>query len=189
MQNQLLLLEDVGKLGRKGDIVTAKPGFVRNYLIPQKKAVVATAHTLKLRARLQEERTKQAAVDKKEAEALAKVIEGRKLSTKVKVDPAGHMYGSVTAADIVNLFEKEGIELEKSYITLVHPIKTTGEHKVELRLKEGVPAHIIIEIVGEGERKSVKKEAAKKTKKKEEETEESSEEAKSEEPKESSDQE
>ncbi|PCI94786.1 50S ribosomal protein L9 [Candidatus Aerophobetes bacterium] len=184
MQNQLLLLEDVGKLGRKGDIVTAKPGFVRNYLIPQKKAVVATPHTLKLRVKLQEERTKQAAEDKTEAEALAKVIEGRKLSTKAKVDPAGHMYGSVTATDIVNLFAKEGVELEKGFITLIHPIKTTGEHRVDLRLKEGVPTHIIIEIIGEGERKSVRKEAAKKTKKKEE-TEEKSEETKEKESKES----
>lgn len=164
MQNQLLLLEDVGKLGRKGDLVTAKPGFVRNYLIPQKKAVVATKHALKMRAKLQEERLKQAAEDKKEAEALAKVIEGKKLVTKVKVDPAGHMYGSVTVADIVKLFENEGMDMEKGFVVLPQPIKKTGEHRVELRLKEGVPTHIFIEIVGEGERK-VSKEAAKKTKK------------------------
>jgi large subunit ribosomal protein L9 len=158
MQNQLLLLEDIHRLGRKGDIVKTKPGFARNYLLPQKKAVVATAHALKMRIRLQEEREKQAIVDKKEAEALAKLVEGKILKTEVKVDPAGHMYGSVSASDIVKLFEIEGVTVDRQFIALVHPIKVTGEHKIELKLKEGVNTFILLHIIPEGGFKEAKKE-------------------------------
>lgn len=150
MQNQLLLLEDVGRLGRKGDIVKAKPGFARNFLLPQKKAVVATPHTLKMRAKLQEEREKQAVSDRKEAQTLAAIIEGKELSVEVKVDPAGHMYGSVSAQDIVKLFEEQGVALDRHYVLLVHPIRTTGKHKIDLRLKEGITASFLLHILPEG---------------------------------------
>lgn len=150
MQNQLLLLEDVGRLGRKGDIVKAKPGFARNFLLPQKKAVVATQHTLKLRARLQEEREKQAIVDKQEAIKLAGLVEGKELLVEVKVDPAGHMYGSVSAQDIVKLFENEGVFFERTNVALVHPIRVTGKHKIDLRFKEGIVASFLLNIVPEG---------------------------------------
>jgi large subunit ribosomal protein L9 len=157
MDNQLLLLEDVGRLGRKGDIVKVKPGFARNFLLPQKKAVVATSNTLRMRTKLQEEREKQAHKDKVEADALAKVVEGKILKTEVKVDPAGHMYGSVSSQDIVKLFEEQGVDIERSYVTLVHPIKVTGEHKIELRFKEGVVTYFLLHIIPEGGSIEVKK--------------------------------
>lgn len=150
MENQLLLLEDVKGLGRKGDIVVSKPGFARNYLVPQKKGVVVTKHTLRMRAKLQEEREKQGRKDKAEAEALAKLIGGKVLTTEVKVDPAGHMYGSVSAYDIVQLFEEQGVTIDRHYVVLVHPIKVTGEHSVELRLKEGVVTSFTLKILPEG---------------------------------------
>ena len=150
MQNQLLLLEDVGKLGRKGDLVKAKPGFVRNYLLPQKKAVIASKQTLRLREALQKERAKQALKDKEESEKLAKVIEGKVIETTVKVDRTGHLYGSVSITDIVRLFEAEGLDLEKQHVMLAQPIKKLGDHKVELKLKEGVPTHVFIKVKGEG---------------------------------------
>jgi large subunit ribosomal protein L9 len=158
MDNQLLLLEDIGRLGRKGDIIKVKPGYARNFLLPQKKAVVATANTLRMRARLQEEREKQAKQDKVEAERLAKIIQGKVLSIEVKVDPAGHMYGSVSAQEIVKLFEEQGVDIERQYILLTHPIKVTGEHKIELRLKEGVLAYFHLHILAEGKPLQMKKE-------------------------------
>jgi len=150
MENELLLLEDVRGLGRKGDIVKPKPGFARNFLVPQKKGVVVTAYTLRMRAKLQEERERQAREDKVESEALAKVIDGKTLTTEVKVDPAGHMYGSVSAQDIVNLFEEQGVTIEKNYVLLVHPIKVTGDHTIELRLKEGVMTKFLLKVIPEG---------------------------------------
>ncbi len=146
MGNQLLLIEDVDDLGRSGDLVSVKPGYARNFLLPQKKAVVADKYTLRLRARLQEERAKRAVVDKKEAEELSAKIDGMVLNIEVKVDPEGHMYGSVTAVDIVHLFEQNGIELERRSVVLSQPIKTLGVHSVALKLKEGVPAKFTLHV-------------------------------------------
>lgn len=146
-QQQLLLLEDVEKLGRSGDIVKVKPGFARNYLLPRGAALVATKGALLRQKRLQEERAKKAAEDKATAEAVAKVIEGAILTTVVKTDPEGHMYGSVSVADIANmLLEQKSATVEKKQIALKHPIKTTGVHEVQINLPEGVTALIHVKI-------------------------------------------
>lgn len=150
MRNQLLLIEDVDGLGRSGEVVSVKPGYSRNFLLPEKKAVVADKFTLRLQAKLKEERAKRAEIDRGEAEKLAAQIEGKVLSIEVKVDPDGHMYGSVAAADIVRLFEGEGITLERRNVVLVHPIKALGDHPIQLKLKEGVPAQITLRVVCEG---------------------------------------
>ena len=146
MRNQLLLIEDVEDLGRSGDVVSVKPGYSRNFLLPQKKAVIADNFTLRLQDKLKKERAKRAEVDRKDAEELAAKLEGMVLTSVVKVDPDGHMYGSVAAVDIVRLFEKEGIVLERRNVALLQPIKTLGEHTIQLKLKEGVPAQIILKI-------------------------------------------
>lgn len=140
MGNQLLLIEDVDNLGRSGDIVTVKPGYARNFLIPKKVAVVANKFTLRLREKLKAERAQLAENDRKEAEVLAEQISAKILEIIVKVDQEGKLYGSVSNADIVRLFEQEGITLEKRNVLLTAPIKSLGEHTVSLKLKEGVPA-------------------------------------------------
>lgn len=150
MQNQLLLIQDVEDLGRSGDIVTVKPGYARNFLIPQKRAVVADKYTLRLQAKLQEERAKQAAEDRKEAEDLAGRLEGKSITIEVKVDPDGHMYGSVAAMDVVNLLGNEGITIERRNVLLAAPIKTLGVHVINLKLKEGIPSMITLRVVAEG---------------------------------------
>jgi large subunit ribosomal protein L9 len=149
MQYQLLLVEDVDDLGRSGEIVKVKPGYARNFLLPRKVAVIADKGTLRMQARLQEERAKRAEVDKREAEALALGINGKEMTILVKVDQEGHMYGSVSALDIVHLFEKEGIKLERRNVVLPHPLKELGTFKINLRLKEGVPATIVLKVESE----------------------------------------
>lgn len=146
MKQSLLLLEDVDGLGRSGEIVSAKPGFARNFLIPQKKALFATKLTVKLQEKLQEERTKQAAIDKKEAEELAKKLEPKKYDIEVKVDKEGNLYGSVTVNDIASLFAREELPLDKKNIILPKPLKKLGTYTIELRLKENVPASITLEV-------------------------------------------
>ncbi len=150
MKQNLLLLEDVDGLGRSGDVVTAKPGFIRNFLLPQKKAVIADKQTLKMQARLKEEREKRAAVDRKEAEELAAKFAELVLSTEVKIDPDGKMYGSVTTLDIARLLQENGYAIERKNVLLAHPIKTMGVHSIELKLKEGVPATFKLEVTPEG---------------------------------------
>ncbi len=150
MKQQLLLLEDVEALGKKGDVVSAKPGYVRNFLLPQRFAVVASPNTLRKQERLRAEREKQAIVDRKEAEELAMQIGNITLETKVKVDPEGHMYGSVSAGDVAQLFQERGLPVEKKYIQLTRPIKETGAHKISLKLKEGIMTIVQLTIIPEG---------------------------------------
>lgn len=141
MANKLLLLDDVESLGRSGDIVGVKPGYARNYLLPQGLAIIADKRALRMQARLQEERKKQAIIDRKESEDLAAKLEGQNLTTIVKVDQEGHMYGSVSAADVAELLEKQvSLVVDKRGIQLKHAIKTTGVHTIHVKLKEGVQA-------------------------------------------------
>jgi len=150
MKQQLLLLEDVDALGKKGEIVSAKPGYIRNFLLPKGYAVIASTNTLRKQERLRAERAKQAVVDKEESDELAKQIESINLETKVKVDPEGHMYGSVSPADIAQLFQEKGLPVERKYILLNRPIKETGVHKINLKLKEGVLVSCSLHILPEG---------------------------------------
>lgn len=146
---QLLLLDDVDGLGRKGDVVQARAGYVRNFLLAMKKAVLADAHTLRMRERLQKERAERAVVDRKEAEELAARLLGFGLTVEVKVDPEGKMYGSVSALDLSRLLQEKGYGVEKRHIPLHHPLKEIGKHTVSLKLNEGVMAPISVEIVAE----------------------------------------
>lgn len=150
MAAKLLLIEDVEDLGRSGDIVSVKPGFARNFLLPRGFAVVADKGALRMQARLKEEREKQAALDKAEAEKSAEQIAAVILSTIVKVDQDGHMYGSVTAHDIAELLQSQAnIDLEKRAIVLKHPIKAVGVHKINVKLKEGVTTALTLKVMSE----------------------------------------
>ncbi|HSX14279.1 MAG TPA: 50S ribosomal protein L9 [Chlamydiales bacterium] len=150
MKQQLLLLNDVDSLGRKGEIVTAKPGYIRNFLLPRGLAVIASTHTLRKQETLRKEREQQAIVDRQESDLLAKQLEGLVLETKVKVDPEGHMYGSVTPNDVARLFVEKGFAIDRKYIQINRPIKETGMHKVPLKLKEGVLVNCQLSIIPEG---------------------------------------
>ncbi len=153
----ILLLEDVVNYGRKGDLVHVAPGFARNFLLPKQKALLATRVTIKMRAKLQEERNKQAEIDRKESEKLAQKLEGKSFETTVKVDPEGHLYGSVAPADVVELMAREGFEINKKHVALPHAIKQIGTYQVTLKLPEGVEA--IVGLVVKPDREIVKRSA------------------------------
>ena len=149
-KTQLLLLEDVINLGRKGELVSAKPGFVRNYLLPQKKAVIADKRTIRMQEQLQAERVAQSAKDKKDCQALAVRLKEKTLTIKVKNDSQGHLYGSVASADIVKILEdQESVTIERKTVILPKPFKTVGIFDVHLRLKEDVKATFKLKIEGE----------------------------------------
>ena len=149
MQNQLLLLEDIENLARKGEIVTVKPGFARNYLLPKKKAVVVDKRTVRMQEQLKKEREKQAIEDKKASEALSKELAAKTFEVKVKVDPDGHMYGSVAQNDIVKLLANEGFEITRRNVKMLHAIKTLGIHEITLQLKEGIEAKFALKVSSE----------------------------------------
>lgn len=146
MAAKMLLIQDVENLGRSGDIVSVKPGYSRNYLLPQGFAVAADKHTLRMQARLKEERLKKAVADKEESDLIANALVGVVISTVVKVDHEGHMYGSVSAGDIIDLLQAVNVSLEKRSIVLKHPIKELGEHTITVKLKEGVTASVILNV-------------------------------------------
>jgi large subunit ribosomal protein L9 len=150
MKQQLLLLQDVEALGKKGEIVSAKPGYVRNFLLPQGFAVIASKNTLRKQERLKAEREQQAVIDRKESEELAAQIQTISVETRVKVDPEGHMYGSVSAGDIAHLFQEKGLPVEKKSVLVTKPIKETGVHKISIKLKEGITVICQLSIIPEG---------------------------------------
>ena len=155
MGNQFLLIEDVENLGRSGDVITGvKPGYARNFLLPQKLAVVADKQTLKMQARLQNEREVRAIHDKKESEEISARLEGISFTVVVKVDHEGHMYGSVTTLDIAHRVQAEHkIEIDKRQVQLQHPIKELGAHTIPIKLKEGIITNIIVNVISEEEHK------------------------------------
>ena len=148
---KILLLEDVDAVGRKGDIASVKAGYAYNFLIPKGFALIADIQALKKQARLQEERQKKAILDKKESEEIAERLNGIALTAEVKVDHEGHMYGSVSLVDILELLKLQtGIDLEKRSILLKHSIKEMGVYDISIKLKEGITATIHVNVVAEG---------------------------------------
>lgn len=150
MAAKLLLIEDVEALGRSGEIVSVRPGYARNFLLPQGLAVIANKQALRQQERLVQERQLKAAEDKKESEAIAARLDGITLTKIVKVDHEGHMYGSVTAHEIIDLLQdQQKVELEKKNIQLKHPIKETGVHAISVKLKEGVNTSFNLKVMSE----------------------------------------
>lgn len=146
----LLLLEDVHGLGRKGEVVEAKPGFARNFLVPQKRALIAESNALRRQGQLKAEREKQAGVDRTISQELATQVSALTLETHVKVDTDNHMYGSVSAADIVDVLAREGINIERTFVRIGQPIRTVGLHEIPLKLKEGVECTFKLKVIPEG---------------------------------------
>jgi len=147
---KVLLLQDVDYDKKKGEVINVRSGFARNYLFPRGYAIIATKQALKRQVELQKERQKQAAVDRQEAEAMVGQLNGVTFETHVKVDPEGHMYGSVSVLDIIALVKQQtGVELERRMIILKHALKATGAHEIQLRLKEDVTAAIHVKIIPE----------------------------------------
>lgn len=150
MAAKLLLLKDVEALGRSGEVVSVKPGFARNFLIPFGFALVATKQTLRQQDLLKRKREEQAVVDRKDSEALADRLKEVVLTALVKVDHEGRMYGSVDLHKIAQLLEEQAqITLEKKALQLKHSIKTTGQHVIAVKLKEGVSASFSLQILPE----------------------------------------
>jgi large subunit ribosomal protein L9 len=152
MAKKVLLLQDVESLGRKGDVASAKEGYVYNFLLPQQLAVLATPDALRQQTKLQEERKKIAAQDRKDSEELAARLNGETLAFTVKVDQEGHMYGSVSALDIASLIKMQtGIDLDKRYVQLKHPLKETGTYPITLKLKEDITCGVHVKVIPEHE--------------------------------------
>ena len=129
---KVILKEDVQNLGQQGDVVEVKPGFARNYLMPQKLAILFTKQQKKSIEEAQIVEKRKLEREKDQLESVLKQVEDLNLYLKMKSEEDNKLFGSVTKLDIVKLLEENGITIDKKYIDLSSPIKTLGEHKVNI---------------------------------------------------------
>ena len=146
MKYHVLLLEDITNHGHKGELVYVAPGFARNCLLPQQKAILASAATVNMQDKLKTERKEQAKKDRAASEKIVEKLKSKEFSVIMKVDNEGHMYGSVTNKDIVDLLYNSDIQVTKKSVALHSPIKSLGTHSIKLKLPEDVEANITLEI-------------------------------------------
>ena len=148
-QVKLILSDGVPGLGEAGDLVQVKPGFARNYLIPQGKAIFASdarIRELEHHKRLVAEKV---AKELKSLQAIKAKVESLKLEVKVRVGEEGKLFGSVTSANIHELLRGEGIEVDRRRIELKEPIKEAGVHSVPVKLHRDVVAQLKVAVVPE----------------------------------------
>ena len=129
---KVILKEDVQNLGQQGDVVEVKPGFARNYLMPQKLAILFTKQQKKSIEEAQIVEKRKLEREKDQLKSVLKQVEDLNLSLKMQSEEDNKLFGSVTKLDIVKLLEENGITIDKKYIDLSSPIKTLGEHKVNI---------------------------------------------------------
>jgi len=146
---KVILREDIDGLGKSGELVTIKDGFGRNYLLPRKKAVLASEQNLR---QLEHEKAVISARNAKlkgAAEELAKKVGNIQITLKRKVGEQNKLFGSVTALDIAEALAAQGQQVDRRGLHLAEPIKTVGKHEVELRLHRDVVAKIKVDVVAE----------------------------------------
>ena len=123
---KIILKEDVNKLGQKGDVVEVKPGFARNYLMPQKLAILFTEQQQKSFEEANRVEERKLERQKDSLNSVLKELEKLDLSLKMKSEEGDKLFGSVTKIDIAKLLDENGITIDKKYIILSSPIKTLG---------------------------------------------------------------
>jgi large subunit ribosomal protein L9 len=144
---KVILKHDVKGLGRDGDVKEVKDGYARNFLFPTGKAVMADAGALKNWERHREEREERDRAERAEQEALAERLRELKVEIGVKAGEKNRLFGSVTNREIAEVIGREGISIDRHAIHLREPIKTVGDHRVEVRLGHGIDTHLTVTVV------------------------------------------
>ena len=144
---KVILLDDVTKLGRRGDVRDVSDGYARNFLIPKKLALSATAGNLTNLDHIKKQQDAKADRIKEDAEALRRRIEGLSYEERRQASEEGKLFGSVTSQDIAEFLEKRGVKVERRRITLDEPIKALGESTVHVRLHPEVVAELKVTVV------------------------------------------
>lgn len=139
---EVILKEDVAKLGARGEVVTVAEGYGRNYLLPKKLAVKATAANKAVIEQMKASAVRKLAKEKGDAELLAKQFDGVSLHFTRKAGENDALFGSVTSADIAHELEGRGFNVDRRKIELDQPLKALGEFDVPIRLHKEVTVHI-----------------------------------------------
>lgn len=144
---KVILKHDVKGLGREGDLKEVKDGYARNFLLPTGKAVMADTGALKNWERHREERDERDRAEKADAEAIAEKLRELKIEIGVKAGERNRLFGSVTNREIAEVLAREGISIDRHAIHLREPIKTVGDHRVDVRLGHGIDTHVTVTVV------------------------------------------
>jgi large subunit ribosomal protein L9 len=143
---QIILQEDVEKLGHRGDVVTVKPGYARNFLLPHKLAVEATAGNLKAIERIRTSLAKKTATELEAAQKQAELLNGVGVKFTRKTGENDQMFGSVTSADVADGLAAQGFKIDKRQVQLGDPIKIIGESDVTIKVFRDVTAQIKVTV-------------------------------------------
>jgi large subunit ribosomal protein L9 len=135
---QIILQEDVDKLGNRGEVVTVAEGYARNYLLPRKLALEATSGNMKRLEKMRAAFAKKEAVERGDAQKLADLLAEVSLEISRKSGENDQLFGSVTNADIAEALAAKGFTIDKKKITLAEPIKTVGEFEIPIKLHREV---------------------------------------------------
>ena len=143
---QIILQEDIDKLGHRGDVVTVKPGYARNYLLPRSLAIEATPGNMKALERIRTSPAKKTATELEAAKKQSELLTGVSLNFKRKTGENDQMFGSVTSGDISEALAAQGFKVDKRQVQLAEPIKTIAEHDVTIKVFRDVVAHIKVTV-------------------------------------------
>lgn len=143
---QIILQEDIDKLGHRGDVVTVKPGYARNFLLPRKLAIEATSGSMKALERIRTSLAKKTATELEAAQKQAAVLNGAALKFTRKTGENDQMFGSVTSADIAEGLNAQGFKIDKRQVQLGEPIKIIGESAVTIKVFRDVTAQIKVSV-------------------------------------------
>jgi large subunit ribosomal protein L9 len=146
---ELILREDVKSLGKAGEMVRVKPGYARNYLLPQGLAYEATEGNKKRIAAETKARTSRQDAERTEAERAAAALGQVALTLTGKAGEEGKLFGSITTQDLAEALARQGHQIDKRRIELDHPIKTLGHHTIAVRLHPEVHAEVHVSVVAE----------------------------------------
>jgi large subunit ribosomal protein L9 len=146
---EIILKEDVINLGYKGDIVNVKPGYGRNFLIPTKKAILATESAKKMLAEDLKQRAHKLERLKNDAIELAEKLKDLTLSVGAKTSTTGKIFGAVGPIQIADAFEKAGFTVDRKVIVLKDAVKEIGSYKATLKLHKEVTIEVAFEVVAE----------------------------------------
>jgi large subunit ribosomal protein L9 len=146
---RVILLSDLHHVGHRGDVITAKPGFARNYLIPEGLAVQATPGNVKWFESQRKKIDERSAHERQAATDVAMKLDGTEISVRKRAGENQQLYGSVTATEIAAALAERGFEVDRRRIDLEGGIKTLGEHEVRVRLHSEVVAAVKVTVVAE----------------------------------------
>jgi large subunit ribosomal protein L9 len=143
---QVILREDVAKLGDAGDLVSVKPGYARNYLVPQGKAMLATAQRVNEVEHQKRVISEKLAKELGDLEAVKAKLSGISLEFEAQAGDEGKLFGSVTSQNLAEQLAEKGLDVDRRKIVLDEPIKTVGTHTVAIRLRSDVVAEFTVNV-------------------------------------------